>query len=798
MTIHRAAISVLAIALLVLQFSTPAAHVAAQGQATGNAQNPRAGDPLAVAEGGAMFRTFCANCHGVDARGGTRGPDLTDGQWVHGATDAAIFGTITKGVTGTEMPPAVLEEQEVWGLVAYLRSLAPTTAPTIVGDRTAGEQLFFGDAGCARCHMIGGRGGRLGPELSRIGAARAPAVLSEAIRTPGTHLTKGYETVRVVTKAGATINGVVRNEDTFSIHLMDGREAMHLLQKEDLKEVTYPRTSMMPEYPESMLDAAKLRNLVAFLAGLRGTGDRTVAAGGTDEGQIPYARLQAASREPENWLTYSGGYAGQRYSLLKQIDTKTVRDLGVRWTFQSGVAGKFEATPLVVGGVMFVTGAENHVWALDARTGRPIWHYKRDLPDKLRVCCGNVNRGVAALGNRLFLTTLDAHVVALDAKTGQVIWDVEAADYKMGYSLTVAPLAVKDKIIVGVAGGEIGVRGFIDAYDARSGARAWRFYTIPGPGEPGHDSWKGDSWKTGGASIWVTGSFDADLNLTYWGIGNPGPDFYGGDRGGDNLYSDSVVALDVDRGTLKWHFQYTPHDVHDWDATQVPVLADIAWQGRPRKVLLQANRNGFFYVLDRTNGEFLLGKAFARVTWATGLGPGGRPIVAPGSDPTPEGTDVCPGIAGATNYMSPSYSQQTGLLYVAVREQCDKIFALPQKHRPGAFFVGSGGTAVPEEKPWGALKALDPQTGAAKWEFRYYSAPWGGALTTAGGLVFSGDMEGYVMAFDAATGKLAWKAPTGGPVRAAPIAYAVDGRQYVAVAAGGSLFAFGLPETSPR
>jgi alcohol dehydrogenase (cytochrome c) len=260
------------------------------------------------------------------------------------------------------------------------------------------------------------------------------------------------------------------------------------------------------------------------------------------------------------------------------------------------------------------------------------------------------------------------------------------------------------------------------------------------------------------------------------------------------LYSDSVVALDVDRGTLKWHFQYTPHDVHDWDSTQVPVLADLTWQGRARKVLLQANRNGFFYALDRTNGEFLLGKPFARVTWASGIGPDGRPVVLPGSHPTPEGTDVCPGIAGATNYMASSYSEQTGLLYVAVREQCDKIFSMPQKYRPGNFFVGSGGIAVPEDKPWGALKAIDPETGAAKWEFRYYSAPWGGALSTAGGLVFAGDMEGYVMAFDAATGKLVWKTATGGAVRAAPMAYAVNNRQYVIVAAGGSLFAFGLPE----
>jgi alcohol dehydrogenase (cytochrome c) len=760
--------------------------------------NPRAGDPQAVVEGGAMFRTFCATCHGIGARGGTRGPDLTSGRWVHGDSDAAIFNTITKGVSGTDMPPAVLDEEEVWTIVAYLRSLGAAAAPLVPGDHAMGERLYFGDAGCARCHMIGGRGGRLGPDLSRIGAARAPAVLEESIRTPSAHLVAGFSTVRVVTRAGTTITGVLKNEDTFSLQLMDAREALHLFLKQDLKEIAYPNTSLMPAYLEARLDATKLRDVVAFLSGLRGDVGGSAPASADSGGQVPHARLMAAAREPENWLTYSGGFAGHRYSLLNQIDTRNAATLGVRWVFQSGVSGNFETTPLVVDGVMFVTGPENHVWALDARTGRSIWHYRRSLPEKLRVCCGRVNRGVAALGDRVFLATLDAHLVALDAKTGNVVWDVEVADYRLGHSFTLAPLAVKDKVVVGVAGGEFGVRGFIDAYDARSGTRIWRFYTIPGPGEPGNETWSGESWKTGGAPAWVTGAYDPDLNLTYWGIGNPGPDLYGGERQGDNLYSDSVVALDVDRGTLKWHFQYTPHDVHDWDSTQTPTLVDLEWQGRPRKLLLHANRNGFFYVLDRTTGEFLLGKAFARVTWASGIGRDGRPVVIPASNPSPDGTDVCPGISGATNFMAPSYSEQTRLLYVAAREQCDRIFSMPQKYRPGAAFVGSGGMAVPDEKSWGALRALDPLTGALRWEFRYHAAPWGGTLATAGGLVFAGDMDGYVMAIDAATGKLAWRLPVGGAVAASPMTYAVDGRQYVAVASGGALFAFGLPEAPAR
>jgi alcohol dehydrogenase (cytochrome c) len=759
-------------------------------------KNPRAGDPVAITEGGALFRIACAACHGPDARGGGRGPDLVSGPRVHGDTDAELFATITKGVPGTEMPAAWLSPEEVWGVLVYLRTLSAEAAPPPRGDRAAGEKLFFGSAACAGCHMVQGRGGRLGPDLSRIGAARPAATISEHIRTPSKQVSKGYETVTAVTRAGTTVTGVRRSEDTFSVRVMDAAETIHLLQKDELRELAYPKTSLMPDYPESILGRAQLDDVVAYLASQRGSSATSVVPASSGPGMVPAARVAAASSEPASWLTYSGDYRGWRYSRLSQIDTRNVSRLGLRWVFQSGVAGKLETTPLVFDGLMFVTGPDNHVWALDPRTGRAIWHYQRRLPEKVTLCCGRVNRGLAALGDRLFLATLDAHVVALDAKTGSLLWDVEAADHRLGYSFTLAPLAVKDKIIVGVAGGEFGIRGFIDAYDAQTGRRAWRFYTIPGPGEPGHESWEGDSWKTGGAPAWLTGTYDAESNLVYWGIGNPGPDAYGDEREGDNLYSDSVVALDVDTGALKWHFQYTPHDVHDWDATQIPILVDREWGGRPRKLLLHANRNGFFYVLDRTSGEFLLAKPFARVSWAKEIGPEGRPIVLPGTAPTAEGNDVCPGIAGATNFMSPAYSPQTGLLYVATREQCDRVFASPQRYRPGGVFWGSAFMGIPEEKEWGALRALDPQAGALKWEFRYYSAPWGGVLATSGGLVFAGDMEGYAMALDAATGSPLWRMATGGAVFGSPMSYAIEGRQYVVLAAGSALFAFGLPEVA--
>jgi alcohol dehydrogenase (cytochrome c) len=460
--------------------------------------------------------------------------------------------------------------------------------------------------------------------------------------------------------------------------------------------------------------------------------------------------------------------------------------------FQSAALGQFETTPLVIDGVMYGTAQDNRAFALDARTGRAIWRYQRHLPDKLQPCCGMVNRGFAALGDRLFMATLDAHVIALDRKTGNVIWDTTAADYRQAYVFTVAPLVVKNKIIVGVAGGEYGVRGFVDAYDAETGKRAWRFETVQGPGEPGHETWAGDSWKTGGAPAWITGSYDPELNLIYWPTGNPSPSDYGGERRGDNLYSNCMLALDADTGRLKWHYQYTPHDLHDYDATQIPVLVDREWQGRTRKLLVHANRNGFLYVLDRTNGELLSAKPFSEVTWAKTIGRDGRPVVEPGSEPTLEGTRTCPGALGATNWFSPSFDPQTGWLYVATSQECDLFTGAPQKYHEGHDFLGSIYVPAKGERGGGALKAFDPFTGEKKWEFGYFSPPNGGVVSTAGGVVFAGDSEGNFIAFDARTGKDLWHIQLGAAIYSSPICYSVDGKQYVAIPAGGGLFAFSL------
>jgi alcohol dehydrogenase (cytochrome c) len=517
--------------------------------------------------------------------------------------------------------------------------------------------------------------------------------------------------------------------------------------------------------------------------------------------QVTSDRLVNAAREPQQWLTYSGSYNGQRFSALDQIDVSNVQRLALQWVFQTGVRGTHETTPLVIGDIMYFTAPQNHAYALDVRTGRPIWHYERSLPKVMSICCGPQNRGFAALGDRLFMGTLDAHVVALDAKTGRVRWDEAAADADKGYSFTGAPLIVKDKVIVGMAGGEYGVRGFIDAYDAQTGKRAWRFYTIPGEGEPGNDTWKGDSWKRGGAPTWVTGTYDPELNTLYWGTGNPGPQMYGANRLGDNLYSDSLVALDPDTGRLKWYFQFTPHDVHDWDSTHVPVLIDETIAGQPRKLVAVANRNGFFYLLDRTNGRFLLAKPYTQVTWAKEVDADGRPIVLPNTDPTAEGNRVCPSGTGGTNWHSPSYSPRTHLLYAFSKDQCDTFMAdesLEPAHRPGRPFIGSAFFALPAEKEEGVVRAIEPATGKIRWEFKHFAGAWAGVFATAGGLVFSGDGQGNFIALNAATGEDIWHVMLGAPIQTAAMSYAVDGRQHVAIAAGGAVFTFALPSEPQR
>jgi len=522
-------------------------------------------------------------------------------------------------------------------------------------------------------------------------------------------------------------------------------------------------------------------------------------------GQVSWERLSQAAAEPQNWLTYSGTNSSQRFSSLKEIHAGNVKDLQLKWVFQAASFEKFEASPLVVDGVMYTVQAPNDIVALDAATGRIFWTYNYTPLPTARVCCGRVNRGLAILGETLYMGTIDGRLLALDANSGEPIWNIAVARPESGYSITHAPLIVKDKVIVGTAGGEFGIRGFIAAYDAKTGKEVWRFNTIPGPGEAGNETWAGESWKTGGGSIWVTGSYDAELNLTYWGVGNPGPDWNGDTRAGDNLYSDCVLALDGDTGKLKWHYQFTPHDDLDYDAAQVPVLADLQYEGKPRKVMMWANRNGLYYVLDRVSGKFLVGKPYTKVTWMDGFDERGRPRKLTGAAPSKEGTRVFPSVQGATNWYSPSYSPQTGLFYIPMWNNTSSIFVKRQEeYKEGQVYISGyplssfglnrgaqANTRKPEEGH-GAVMALDGATGEKKWQLDFVDVTNGGILTTATGLLFTGNREENFYALDARTGAILWKTNLGGNFINGPITYAVKGRQYVAVTSGNGLYVFGL------
>lgn len=523
--------------------------------------------------------------------------------------------------------------------------------------------------------------------------------------------------------------------------------------------------------------------------------------------QVTDRRLLQADREPHNWLTYNGSYASTHHSTLSQLRPDNVKQMELKWVWQSTLPAKLQATPLVVDGIMYLTDGPNDVVAIDGRTGRMFWRYRHTIPAGVTPCCGRVNRGVAILGDMLYMGTLDGRLIALDAATGRKRWDVPVVKYQDGYSLTLAPLAIGDKILIGPAGGEMGIRGFIAAYDAKTGRELWRFKTIPEPGEPGNETWAGDSWKRGSASIWLTGSYDPELNLTYWGVGNPGPDWNPDARKGDNLYSDSVVALDANTGKLKWHFQFTPNDGWDFDAVQIPVLVDMQWKGATRKVMLWANRNGFFYVLDRATGEFLLGEPFVKQTWAKGLDAKGRPIVIPERRPSAEGSLTYPGVQGGTNWYAPSYHPGSGLFYLTAWDDYPGVYyAWDQPYEAGKWYAGGSvrsdlpsidrqeiRTRAPESGH-GAIRALDPATGKRVWEYRMSDVSDSGLLTTSTDLLFSGNREGYFLVLNARDGKLLWKKYLGGQVSASPITWSVDGRQYVSVASGRGVFTFGLPE----
>jgi len=749
-----------------------------------------------VEAGRALFQRSCAGCHGDNAKGG-RGPDLTSGKWKSGSSDSDILRAIVKGIPGTQMPPFPMPEEEAKTIVVFLKSFqAAASEERINGNPEIGRQLFFGSAQCSRCHMRGGRGGRLGPDLSSIHNEKKAGELRTAMAHSNESPLENFKPVEVEFRDGKVLRGIAKNQDTFSIQILDEKEKLHLLLKRDLRRVTASPKLLTPSVS---LKPAEIEDVLAFLSEDSSTNQRALSPSSkwepTPEFNVSFARIKHSAQEPNNWLTHWGDYRGTHHSALKSITPANVSSLKSQWSFQYGAGNVNEATPIVVDGLMFVTGPMNDAVALDARTGREIWRYKRRLPEGIhQQCTVMTNRGVAILGDRVYMATLDAHLVALDAKTGSLLWDVPVDDYQKGYSITHAPLAIDGKIIVGATSGECALAGFLDAYDAANGAKLWRFWTTPQKGDPARRTWEGDSADFGGSPTWMTGTYDIETNTLFWTTGNPGPDYDGTVRAGDNLYSCSVLALDPDTGRLKWYFQFTPHDTHDWDANETPVLIDAKFQGQPRKLLIQANRNGFYYVLDRLTGKFLFGKSFGNQTWANGLDEAGHPIVKPNTDPTPKGTYVCPDAGGNTNWQSPSYDSITGLFYVAGVEACAVYTSETKTPIMGQPYTGGGQQLDPKVGSPGFVRALDPKTGKTVWSFDLevgsYSA---GVLSTAGGVVFAASEEGYLIALDSRTGKELWHYQTGSRIASSPIAYQVDGKQTIAISTSTTLFTFALP-----
>jgi alcohol dehydrogenase (cytochrome c) len=498
-----------------------------------------------------------------------------------------------------------------------------------------------------------------------------------------------------------------------------------------------------------------------------------------------------------DWPSYNGKTTGGRYSELKQITNANVSRLQVKWLFTIPNIWEIQATPVVVGGVMYVTVA-NECYALDAGSGHQIWHYRRArTPGITGLAALGVNRGVAIAGDRVFMVTDNAHMIALNRFTGALLWETEMVDWHQGYNANAAPLIVGNLVVSGISGGDDGVRGFLAAYDQTSGKEAWRFWTTPRAGEPGSETWQGTGLDHPGGATWMTGTYDKQLDTLYWPVGNPGNDMIGDFRLGDNLYTDSVVALDPATGKLKWYFQFTPHDLHDYDAMAPPSLIDTVWEGKPRKLMVQANRNGFLYVLDRTNGKFLFGRPFTKqLDWATGLTPEGRPIIAPGHDPTPEGTKACPWLNGASNWYSASWNPITSLYYVQTNDKCGIFTRNDQPYKEGRSFMGGSNSADPATPGQRLLRAFDVHTGKTVWELPQTGSAesWGGVLSTAGGVVMYGADDGSFAAADAKTGKPLWSFPTSQEPHNSPMTYQFDHKQYIVTAMGSNILAFGLPD----
>lgn len=770
---------------------------------------PAEGD---VAAGLKLIDGSCAGCHGAGGTGGDRAPALANSPRLRAMNDDHI-ATIIRGGTQGGMPPFALPEPQMRQVVAYIRARNPSAVHSSPPAQVAaGERFFFGKGGCSGCHMVRGRGGVNGPDLSSV-AVRSTlpelnAILDDPTSQMGIRTTSWcpgwafcpdiqWGVVNVKLKRGGSLRGFARSQGEHDLQLQTFDGKFRLLTEDDYVSVAPEEKSYMPPFKGT---AEERRNLIAYLGTLAG-----VPAGPAPAGVAP-AAMPPYRENSEEWPTYDGLPRGNRYSALAQINASNVGRLQAQWSFTPGGTG-LQNTPVVVDGVMYVTGAAR-VCALDARSGRRIWCSPRDsglLAVGAKAAAENrsqaqeatpsqatgPNRGVAISGDRVFFVSDDAFMVCLNRITGAVMWvqPLPDPDHKGGYYNSGAPLVVGDLVISGIAGGDSPLRGFLAAFKVDTGELAWRFWTIPFAGQPGSETWPAEALPTGGGATWTTGSYDPELDTLYWAVGNPYPDTDSAARPGKNLWSNSVVAFDPKTGKPKWSFQFTPHDVHDWDANEPLVLVDTIWKGKPRKLLLQGNRNGYFYVLDRITGEFLLGAPFVKkLTWSSGIDKDGVPVLLPNNWPTKEGTLTCPSVRGATNWYASAFNPQTRLFYVMAAEDCS-IYTI------GA--LGFAGYRNPKDPGLRYLRALDIETGRVVWEKPMVGAQeanYTGVLSTAGGLVFHGETSGRFAAVDARTGKTLWTFPANEFPRASPMTYVIDGRQYVATALGGNILAFALPE----
>jgi len=772
-TIRRCRISVLLLLSL---------HFAVEGRAQ------------SIETGRLHFNVRCAGCHGADGLGGERAAAIGQRERGRLQSNDSVRGVIVQGLPDLGMPGFTVPDAELDQLVAFVRSrVKPLKDVGINGDPRSGEALFFGQARCAECHAVKGYGGLNGPDLTEAGDRLTLAEAETSLRHPHRRRVPGYEVATVQLRSGQKVRGFVRNESGFDLQLQGLDQQLYLLSSDDITGIIREKDSLMPAFAGS---EGQQRDLLAFLGGAaEWKPNRNLARVSEMPNAAPWHELQ--NPKPGSWPTYNGRLDGNRDSALSQITPANVGRLAPKWIFPVEGRRALEATPIVVDGVMYVTSV-NAVYALDARSGRKIWEYTRPRSNGLvGDAAGGINRGVAVLGSRVFVVTDNAHLLALHAVTGGLLWDTRMADSRQHYGATSAPLVIGDLVISGVSGGDEGIRGFLSAYRASTGERVWQFWTIPAAGEPEASTWQGRALEHGCGAAWFTGTYDVETGTLFWPVGNPCPDFNGDERKGDNLYTDSVIALDPKTGRRKWHYQFTPHDLHDWDATETPVLVDANYHGQPRKLLLQANRNGFFYVLDRGDGRFLSATPFVKkLTWAKSIGPDGRPVLGEGWQPTAEGTLVCPSMDGASNWMSPSYSAATGMFYLIALEKCNIFHKSAEWWKQGQSFYGGAARSVPDELPRKYVRAIDLQTGKIAWKHEQTGpgAAWGGLLTTASGLLFFCNDNGAFSALDAKSGRPLWNFQMNARWHASPMTYFVNGRQYIAVAAGASVVAFAMTE----